>query len=314
MTIPRDRAARGAGRRRRCAARAAILLDADGELRDRDGGAGGRDRCAAGAAAAGACAGHAAPAGAARRCRPSICWSCSPSCCRHAVRRRRRAGWRWRWTSIRRRAGWRTRPRRCPTSRRRCCGGWRRGGTPRRTATRRRWRRGMGQAGWGWAPSVLAALGSAGRGRLDRAAAGVADGCRNGRRPRRLPAAGIASGAPRRRRAARLAAMLGPAAEQRPGQADYAGAAAAAFAPREPARRSASGAGRGRHRHRQDAGLHRAGQPLGGDATTARSGSAPSPGTCSARSTPNWRGCSPTRPSGAAAWWCARGARTTCAC
>ena len=32
---------------------------------------------------------------------------------------------------------------------------------------------------------------------------------------------------------ARLAAMLGPRAEQRPGQADYAGAAAAAFAPRE---------------------------------------------------------------------------------
>ena len=31
----------------------------------------------------------------------------------------------------------------------------------------------------------------------------------------------------------RLAAMLGPDAEQRPGQADYAGAAAAAFAPRE---------------------------------------------------------------------------------
>ena len=67
----------------------------------------------------------------------------------------------------------------------------------------------------------------------------------------------------------RLAAMLGPHAEQRPGQADYAGAAAAAFAPARDPRRSASGAGRGRHRHRQDAGLPGARPACGPRRTTA---------------------------------------------
>jgi ATP-dependent DNA helicase DinG len=89
----------------------------------------------------------------------------------------------------------------------------------------------MGQAGWGWAPFVTTALG-----RPDVAPS--SEGLRVWRRlpewedaaplppPSSLPVAEAEA-------RSRLAAMLGPDAEQRPGQADYAGAAAAAFAPRE---------------------------------------------------------------------------------
>ena len=89
----------------------------------------------------------------------------------------------------------------------------------------------MGQAGWGWAPYVTAALG-----RPDAAAS--IEPLRVWKRlpewedaaplppPSSLPVPEIEA----RRR---LAAMLGPDAEQRPGQSDYAGAAATAFAPRE---------------------------------------------------------------------------------
>ena len=89
----------------------------------------------------------------------------------------------------------------------------------------------MGQAGWGWAPFVAAALG-----RPD--AAPSSEALRVWKRlpewedaaPPPPPSSHAGGGG---RGAARLAAMLGPDAEQRPGQADYAGAAAAAFAPRE---------------------------------------------------------------------------------
>ncbi|HET6235164.1 MAG TPA: ATP-dependent DNA helicase [Acetobacteraceae bacterium] len=89
----------------------------------------------------------------------------------------------------------------------------------------------MGQAGWGWAPFVMAALG-----RSDAAAS--VDPLLVWKRlpeweetaplpaPSSLPVPEVDA----RRR---LAAMLGPAAEQRQGQSDYAGAAATAFAPRE---------------------------------------------------------------------------------
>jgi ATP-dependent DNA helicase DinG len=89
----------------------------------------------------------------------------------------------------------------------------------------------MGQAGWGWARFVLAALGKPG-------AAGEPRALQVWKRlpeweeeappppPASLPVA------PQEARK-RLAAMLGPTAEQRPGQADYAAAAAAAFGPRE---------------------------------------------------------------------------------
>ncbi len=88
----------------------------------------------------------------------------------------------------------------------------------------------MGAAGWGWAPFVLAALGQP---------AAKPDGMamRLWKRlpeweeaaPRPPPAAFPVPAAEAR---ARLAALLGTTAEQRPAQADYASAAAAAFNPR----------------------------------------------------------------------------------
>ena len=89
----------------------------------------------------------------------------------------------------------------------------------------------MGEAGWGWAPFVAAALG-----RPD--AAPSSEALRVWKRlpewedaaPLPPPSAHPVGEAEAR---SRLAAMLGQYAEQRPGQSDYAGAAAAAFAPRE---------------------------------------------------------------------------------
>lgn len=89
----------------------------------------------------------------------------------------------------------------------------------------------MGQAGWGWAPFIAAALGQP-------EAPASAEGLRVWRRlpewedaaPLPAPSAHGVTPAEARRR---LVAMLGPEAEQRPGQADYAGAASAAFAARE---------------------------------------------------------------------------------
>jgi ATP-dependent DNA helicase DinG len=89
----------------------------------------------------------------------------------------------------------------------------------------------MGQAGWGWAGAVAAALG--------RPAVAVGSEALRVWRglpeweevaPLPPPASHPVPAAEARRR---LAAMLGPEAEQRPGQSDYAAAAAAAFAPRE---------------------------------------------------------------------------------
>ncbi len=86
----------------------------------------------------------------------------------------------------------------------------------------------MGRAGWLWAPAVLAALGDPGDG---------VDGFRVWRRlpeweeqapPPPASAYPVAPGEARNR----LSRLLGPHAEQRPGQADYADAAVAAFAPR----------------------------------------------------------------------------------
>ncbi len=89
----------------------------------------------------------------------------------------------------------------------------------------------MGQAGWDWAPFVLAALGRPG-------AAPLIDALRVWKRlpeweeiaPQPAPSSQPVAPAEAR---TRLAAMLGEGAEQRPGQSDYAAAAAAAFAPRE---------------------------------------------------------------------------------
>jgi ATP-dependent DNA helicase DinG len=88
----------------------------------------------------------------------------------------------------------------------------------------------MGAAGWGWAPYVLAALGKP-------AAAPDGMAMRLWKRlpkweesaPRPPPAAhAVPPGEAR----ARLATLLGPQAEQRPAQADFASAVTAAFAPR----------------------------------------------------------------------------------
>ncbi|HEY6431081.1 MAG TPA: ATP-dependent DNA helicase, partial [Acetobacteraceae bacterium] len=89
----------------------------------------------------------------------------------------------------------------------------------------------MGRAGWGWAPFVTAALG-----RPD--AAPSAEPLKVWKR---LPEWEETAPLPPpsshpigdRDARARLAGILGPDAEQRPGQSDYAGAASAAFAPRE---------------------------------------------------------------------------------
>ncbi len=88
----------------------------------------------------------------------------------------------------------------------------------------------MGASGWAWAPFVIAALG--------HAPGPARDALRVWKRlpeweeeaPPPPPSAHPVPAADARRR---LAAILGPGAEQRPGQGDYASAAAAAFEPRE---------------------------------------------------------------------------------
>ena len=89
----------------------------------------------------------------------------------------------------------------------------------------------MGQAGWPWARAVMAALGAPG-------AAPSSDAMKVWRRVPEwedqapLPPPGTLPVAANEARS-RLARMLGPHSEQRPGQADYASAAAGAFAARE---------------------------------------------------------------------------------
>ena len=89
----------------------------------------------------------------------------------------------------------------------------------------------MGQAGWGWAPFVMAALGRPG-------AVGTAESLQVWRRlpdwedAAPLPPPGSLPVAPEEART-RLAAILGAGSEQRPGQSDYAAAVAAAFDARD---------------------------------------------------------------------------------
>jgi ATP-dependent DNA helicase DinG len=89
----------------------------------------------------------------------------------------------------------------------------------------------MGEAGWRWAPMVLAAIGAEGAKaspRGLRAWQNLPQWEHNAPPPppRHLTVTGTES-------RARLARLLGPHAEQRPGQADYADAASHAFTPRE---------------------------------------------------------------------------------
>ena len=123
------------------------------------------------------------------------------------------------------------------------------------------WR--MGRAGWPWAEVVLAALGG------EPGLAAGADALRVWRRlpeweevaPLPPPSSHPVLAAEARRR---LAAMLGPDAEQRPGPVRLRRRRRRGVRPARHPGRSAARAGRGRHRHRQDARLHRAGQPVGG--------------------------------------------------
>ncbi|MGE0714261.1 MAG: ATP-dependent DNA helicase [Alphaproteobacteria bacterium] len=93
--------------------------------------------------------------------------------------------------------------------------------------------RAMGRGGWIWAPAVLAALGEA-RDPKEAGVAGLEVWRRLGEWSEHAPEppSGSLPVSPGEA-AERLAAMLGPAAERRPQQSEYAGAAAAAFVPRE---------------------------------------------------------------------------------
>ncbi len=86
-------------------------------------------------------------------------------------------------------------------------------------------------AGWPWAPGVLAALGQ-GDPRPSRDAFKTWRRLPEWEETAPLPLPGSLAVAPNEARR-RLADMLGPGAEQRPQQADFTSAAAAAFAPRE---------------------------------------------------------------------------------
>ena len=118
----------------------------------------------------------------------------------------------------------------------------------------------MGLAGWSWAPLVTAALGNP-------QAVPAARALRVWQRlpeweetaPLSPPRAFPVSPAEARHR---LTEMLGPEAEHRPGQIEYAGRRRRVRAPHR-ARRAAAGAGRGRHRYREDPGLYRPGKPMG---------------------------------------------------
>ncbi len=169
----------------------------------------------------------------------------------------------------------------------------------------------MGRAGWGWAGAVGAALGPADP-RHQRTAVQVWRNLPEWEEvaPAPPPASYPVSDAEAR---ARLSAILGPEAEQRPSQADYAGAAAAAFAPREL---------RGDpHLVLAEAGTG-TGKTLGyiapallwAEKIAARSGSARSPGISNARSMPSSSACSPIPWNAAAALSSARGVRTIFAC
>ena len=90
----------------------------------------------------------------------------------------------------------------------------------------------MGQAGWPWARLVRRRARRSRCQALRRRAEGLAPPAGVGGRRRRRPRPAANRSRPRRP-ARRLARMLGPEAEQRPGQADYASAATHAFAPRD---------------------------------------------------------------------------------
>ena len=245
-------------------------------------------------------------------CRHSICWSCSPSPCRRAPRRRRRAASPWRWTSSRRTAAWKPQaallPELVAALLHRLAQG--RDIALNRDAAGLAAR--MGQAGWGWAPVRHGRARPAGRRAVERGAARVEAPAGVGGRGT-AAAAFVASGRGGRGTLAARRACWGRTPSS--GRARRTMPAP----PRPPSRRARPAAIRiWCWRRPAPAPARRSAiwrrPACGRRRTTAACGSAPSPATCSARSTPNWRTCSPTRPSGTSASWCARAARTTCAC
>ena len=88
--------------------------------------------------------------------------------------------------------------------------------------------------------------------------------CRNGKTKRRRPSRDRSRS--RRTKCARaLRSSSAMAVKARPEQNDYAEAATYAFGAARACRRAEDRADRSRHRHRQDAGLSRAGEPVGGE-------------------------------------------------
>ena len=167
-------------------------------------------------------------------------------------------------------------------------------------------------AGWPWAPSVIAALGGSAESSPRSIPTRSGAACRIGRtpaRPRRPPAS--MSPPP----------MPAPAWPISSATAPSSGRSRPTTPPPPPAPSP-----RGRTRARRMSSWPRPGpaparpsaispRPASGrNAMARRSGSAPSPATCSGRSTRNSAGSTPSRRSGAAAWWSARAARITSAC
>ena len=221
---------------------------------------------------------------------PSICWSCSPSCGRHASACPRRAAWPRRWASHNR-AGWRMKRSRFTTSRAPC---WRSLAPPRPIPASRAWPGPWPRAGWAWGPAVLGTLGLARKPATSGSGLDVWAKLPEWQDYAPPPPPGSEPVEPAEARK-RLAELLGEGAEARPQQADYASAVAAAFAPAPGGGRAAIRAGRGGHRRGQDAGLYRARQPLGRAQRRHGLDLAPSPATCSTRSTASSTGSIPTR-------------------
>ena len=245
------------------------------------------------AAAAGACAGHAAPARPAPLPVPRPAGAVRLRAAGPAGAAHARAAWRWRST-CRRRPRSRTRPALLPDiadALLRAPGAGRR--QPAAQPRRRRAGRldGRAPAGPGRAP-VLAALGQPAARPVHRRRCASGCACRNGRSEAPPPPPGSRPVAPRRgphpagRACSGPTPSSGPARPTTPAPPPPPSPRAQPAATRPscwprpapaPARRSATSR-----------------PPASGpSATAAASGSAPSPATCSARSTPSWPGCIP---------------------
>ena len=242
------------------------------------------------------------------RVRPTIYWSCSPSCCRDARCRRRRGGWRSPLI-CQRRGRWRMRPRCCHGWRMRCCTCWRMAPRYRGTLTRRVWRppwgrraglgRGLCSRPWVSKPP-------------DRRRAGCEFGriCRSGRTRHRHHRLALLRCCRRRRepgwrgcwgrgRSNGRVRRITPA--RQPGHSHH--------GRRQETRRSCWPR-RGQGPERRWATWRR--QACGRSGTVEACGSAPTRSTCNAKSTRSWPGSIPTRRSAGEGWSFAKAVRIIC--